>query len=342
WLRDACQCARCVDTHSGQKTFASGDVPKSVRISSAQQVDGDLQVVWENDFMTPGENHVSRYPSRSVNLWLHDERENNYVKYDSLQVLWDKPTLEKSPLFASYDDWMSGGPAFHKAFSQLASHGILILDGVPASEESVVHIGNQIGNIQETFYGRTWDVRSKPQAENVAYTNSFLGLHQDLLYLDSTPRIQILHCLENNCSGGESIFSDSLRAVKLMAQGPQDLYNSLLDMKITYHYEKHGYHYQQHHPVIAPDGQSAWWSPPFQASEQPYPNSTKNWRTWFEAAKEFRRLLEDEHWVYEHKMKPGQCVLFNNIRVLHGRRMFDTSSGSRWLKGTYVPGDAFR
>ncbi|KLU84988.1 gamma-butyrobetaine dioxygenase [Magnaporthiopsis poae ATCC 64411] len=40
--------------------------------------------------------------------------------------------------------------------------------------------------------------------------------------------------------------------------------------------------------------------------------------------------------MFEYKMEPGECVIFDNMRVLHGRRQFNVTSGKRWLKGTYV------
>jgi gamma-butyrobetaine dioxygenase len=40
-------------------------------------------------------------------------------------------------------------------------------------------------------------------------------------------------------------------------------------------------------------------------------------------------------------MQEGECVIFNNRRVLHGRKEFDTTHGERWLKGAYVDTDVF-
>jgi hypothetical protein len=40
-------------------------------------------------------------------------------------------------------------------------------------------------------------------------------------------------------------------------------------------------------------------------------------------------------------MNEGDCVIFDNRRVLHARRAFDASKGERWLKGAYVDGDVF-
>ena len=42
------------------------------------------------------------------------------------------------------------------------------------------------------------------------------------------------------------------------------------------------------------------------------------------------------------QFKAGDCVIFNNRRLLHGRNSFDPSQGLRHLQGCYVDFDDFR
>ena len=64
---------------------------------------------------------------------------------------------------------------------------------------------------------------------------------------------------------------------------------------------------------------------------------------WHAAAKKFSDLIHRPNTLYERLMKPGECVLFNNTRVLHSRRAFnaDDVGRARWLRGTYVDKDPF-
>ena len=57
--------------------------------------------------------------------------------------------------------------------------------------------------------------------------------------------------------------------------------------------------------------------------------------------REFSDLVESEENLYEYRLQEGECVIFNNRRVLHGRRQFDTATGMRWLKGAYIDTDVF-
>ncbi|KAK7911217.1 TfdA family Taurine catabolism dioxygenase TauD [Apiospora marii] len=341
WLRDGCQCSSCVDPHSGQKNFGTTDVPLDLPISSCRKTEnGALEIVWQNDFLSNGrESHTSTYSAEQVDLFFTGQNKSRFPPV----IFWDKQTIKRDITFIEYDDWMNNDKALAAGVKKLHTHGILFIRNAPHSEESVISMSSRIGNLQETLYGRTWDVRSKPEAENVAYTSSFLGLHQDMLYLKDPPRLQLLHCLENSCDGGESLFSDASRAAHLMKIGPPELRDALSSRRVAYHYKKHGHHYENNHSVIDSSGHVRW-SPPFQAplrNLQKSEQGVEDYRTWAAAAVRFQQLLEQEEFLFEYKMQPGDCVIFDNLRVVHGRRAFDTSAGSRWLKGTYNAHDVF-
>ncbi|KAI0397098.1 Clavaminate synthase-like protein [Xylariaceae sp. FL0594] len=327
WLRDACVCDRCVDPSSGQKSFSTIDIPEQLPIQDATVGDdGSLVIQWKNDFLT-GETHTSKYPRR---IWAP-------------RTPWNRDQLETLTPCFHYGDFMAGTTGYRKALWTLQQYGLIFLHDVPNSEKTVEELAAKLGSLQETFYGRTWDVKSKPNAENVAYTNSYLGLHQDLLYMDNVPRLQILHCLQNTCTGGESIFTDSRQIAKLMQQRHPDLYDVLKRYPLTYHYFKNGHNFARSWAVVQENGEMRW-SPPFQLPAQPVDMSSAgeaSYAQWLEAVRKLKPFLEDEQNLYEVKMQSGECVIFDNRRILHGRRQFDVNSGSRWLKGTYVDHDAY-
>ena len=54
------------------------------------------------------------------------------------------------------------------------------------------------------------------------------------------------------------------------------------------------------------------------------------------ASKAFAEILERDELVFQTKMEPGTCAIFDNLRVAHARNSFDMNSGKRWLRGAYV------
>lgn len=98
------------------------------------------------------------------------------------------------------------------------------------------------------------------------------------------------------------------------------------------------------------------WGPPFLApfsldenAAQQYlghaPLSSLNNKVekWHDAATKFNALLQRPEYLFERKMDPGDCVLFDNTRTLHSRRGFEMADigKPRWLRGTYVDRDPY-
>lgn len=374
WLRDACSCPTCVNPDSGQKTFGSVDVENYPIIEMATRtMQSGLRVLWRNGGLRRGNIHEGS-PHESIYSWeflasLAAGIPSDFTRYRQWHHEWMGKNFD--PHVVSYGAWVAQGEAFEDALLALDSTGILFIKGVPSNESSVESVATTVGNMYETFYGRTWDVRSKPRAENVAYTNEFLGLHQDLLYKAEVPRIQFLHCLENSCQGGESLFSDGRTAARRLHILE---YRALENWRVTYGYQKNGNWYERQRYVFEgdldaktrsmkrakmyqykpiphftgdPNDASLWklgWSPPFQVRQinpTQYANGFGRYRNWLKAARKFSDYLEDPDAVYEYRMQPGDCVVFDNWRIVHGRRQFDVSSGARWLRGTYIDHQAF-
>lgn len=359
FLRDSCTCPQCVDPHSKQKLFQTSDIPEDIEAKCKAVVNQGKQSVveieWANDVKGYGPTHRTRHSidwlRRSLNTELllrggvrHDER-----------VLWNKEKITRDNKWIDYADWMGRDEVLLDALSHLDKYGLLFLRNVPESEESVVDIAGRIGTLKDTFYGRTWDVRSKQKAENIAYTPQFLGLHMDLLYTSNPPHLQLLHSLRARTPGGESFFSDSFHAAHRLQQKSAFHFRTLCTFPVTYHYHHPTYHYHYTRPTIELHPYPKYseptnlamhrvnWSPPFQAPFEARiggENQT-TLRHYLSAARAFDKLISAEENLFEYRLNEGECVIFDNRRVLHARKAFDATKGERWLKGAYVDDDVF-
>ncbi|PTB69349.1 Clavaminate synthase-like protein [Trichoderma citrinoviride] len=365
-LRDSCSCPRCRDPSSGQKTFSSVEVPVDIGLEDVKPTKKGLEVTFLRDiprFTTEQDEHANEkkhmmlLPWESVDMALKRKtmeditlpRQRSIFRRTGV-AYWDRQVIANRIRHIDYAAFMqedADNPAFWDVVIDLCRLGIVFLKNVPRDESSVENITSRIANIKETFYGRTFDVRAKPDAENVAYTNGFLGLHQDLLYLDPPPMIQVLHCMDASRAGGESLFSDGERVGRLLwPYVARHRVAPLAEHHVPYQYSKHGFHYFSSRRVL--EGNAAgftnvFWSPPFQGR---YMAPVKDIRGWIRPARVFSELINHPDAVYEHKMEPGECVLFDNLRVLHGRNAFDKTSsngggGERWLRGAYIAAEDF-
>lgn len=347
WLRDACPCPRCVDPDSGQKNFSTTELSSYPIIDGASLLpDGSLEVVFANDRLTANKSHTSVFPADEVKSWLKDASGmRGEFRQAYPNIPWNKSMFEarlaQGGNRISYHDWMTNEAEFWRAFTDLCQTGLIFITDVPKDEKEVERIAQRVGPIQYTFYGWTWDVKSKPQAENVAYTSQFLGLHQDLMYHLPIPKLQLLHCLANSCEGGESLFSSGLRAAHELQLTDPHSYDILTQNTTNFLYQRNGHHYSWRHPTIVESikgyPSTTYWAPPFQGPFRKRGADDKaTLRQWKNAATAFQRIVEAPHNLYEYKLQEGECVVFDNRRVLHGRKEFATGQGERWLKGAYV------
>ena len=53
----------------------------------------------------------------------------------------------------------------------------------------------------------------------------------------------------------------------------------------------------------------------------------------YKAIKKFDNLVNDSKFQWRHTLKPGELLIFNNWRVLHGRGSF---KGKRKMAGCYI------
>ncbi|OCL09935.1 Clavaminate synthase-like protein [Glonium stellatum] len=185
FLRDSCSCPQCVDPSTKQKLFQTSDIPDSLEGVGRTVVDKEkgwmVEIVWANDIPGYPPEHRTRHSFEWLQQALNVELELRAGVRSDERVLWDRDIITKNNKWVEYEDYMASDEALFEALTHLNKYGLLFVKGVPDSEKSVEDIAGRIGNLKDTLYGRTWDVKSKPNAENIAYTHQFLGLHMDLL-----------------------------------------------------------------------------------------------------------------------------------------------------------------
>jgi len=353
YLRDQCKCSKCVDPSTRQREFSYADIPINIKIKSqSQDEQGNLNVTWENDI--PGfEDHVSHYK--------HDELVNLFVgppplRHRLVSSIWNREVFESETEDITFDDFMNDRRSLANVIRLLDHHGLVFIKGVPEDAESVGHIAERIGPLRNTFYGSTWDVRSVPQAKNVAYTSKYLGFHMDLLYMREPPHFQLLHCLQNTCTGGESRFADTFKAVDVLLTENKEYVDILATTQLRYEYCNDAHYYSDSKMTLDTNeirppnkvyGASSpmnreyisqlshvYWSPPFVGALSSHVDT--NYKKFIQASKAFSETLEKDELVVQTKMEAGTCAIFDNLRVVHARNSFDMNSGKRWLRGAYL------
>lgn len=349
YLRDRCKCPSCVDPYSKQRSFRTSDIPFNIHPRHVRWDGEQLQIKWRNDIDGYDAEHTTtldRYILGRRNHFIdtHDNRSE-----DMAPRRWNAPLMEHVQHWVSFEDYMNDDAKFAAAMRNLSRMGLIFVKDIPKSREMVEKIATRMGPLRNSFYGSTWDVKTVPQAKNVAYTNQHLGFHMDLLYMNEPPGYQLLHCLENSCEGGESLFADTFRIADVIKQDQPDQWRELTQRRLGYEYVHEDSIYHNTWPVIEVDEKTSDtrhvnYSPPFQSAlpgvrireEANHDNHT----LFRKGLRRFAGLLEKPKYIFQLKLNPGECVIFANRRIVHARNKFNTTNGSRWLAGAYVDEDA--
>lgn len=341
WLRMNCQCSACKQPDSGQMLVTIRDFPAQLTIhsSSHQHNSSSIAINFNEE-----SDHQCTLPVS----WL---KQHSYSPAD-LEVkarLRDVKYLDSAiGSFRCEDVRNSEGDLF-EWLDHLNTYGITILKNVPVCPESVTKVANMIGPVTETLYGHTFDVQTEDKPINVAYSSVGLGFHVDLAYYESPPGLQLLHCLQfdDMVLGGESIFLDGFCIAEEFREKFPHHFETLTRVPATFqkfHFERANpaaYIYQRPHINVNKTGQitAVTWSPPF---EGPLAVPEEDVEPYYEAYREFSSQLEKSDKVVSYRLQQGDCVIFNNRRIFHGRMQFQQNGGVRHLKGCYVNIDDFR
>ncbi|KAJ5874973.1 uncharacterized protein N7529_003403 [Penicillium soppii] len=347
YLRDACLCPLCKDPHSKQRTFRTGDIPQNIRPRWIKWDGKELSIKWANDIPGYSTDHTSVWTGDYLKRPIFNTHERAHSPDDG-PLLWGQSRMNRLQHWVSFEDYVNDDHAFTVAMKNLKRMGLIFVKDIPESREMVEKIATRMGPLRNTFYGSTFDVRTVPQAKNVAYTNQFLGFHMDLMYMNEPPGYQLLHCLENSCSGGESLFGDSFSAAHAMKMEAPQMYQLLSEHCLGYEYNHESHVYYNKRPIFELDPVTKEllhvnYSPPFQSSI-PSPDGRDHDVRFVSklvhAIKTFTTKIDSTSATFELKLAPGTCVIFDNRRIVHARRQFNASKGSRWLAGAYVDTDA--
>jgi gamma-butyrobetaine dioxygenase len=327
WLRQYSAEASDLDDVTGQRLFDPHLLPVDLSLTSAEVVDGELRVGFSDG-------HASTYAcERLLALQNLDDGVPAPVPWRAADGV---PHVHA---VASLDD-----PASERTvLEDFLVHGTVVLDGVPTEPGTILVAARRLGFVRETNFGALFDVRSMPGSTDLAYRAVPLSAHTDNPYRVPVPGIQLLHCLVNQTSGGLSSLVDGLAALEILRDEDPVGFDLLATVPVRFTYRDAGTEIVAVLPVIALDRTGA----PTGLSYSPRLDEVPllpadDLRRYQAARRRLSELLASPELAVEFLLEPGQLMVFDNNRVLHGRTTFDPNEGLRHLQGCYIDSDGPR
>ncbi len=333
WLRDHCQMPQSRNPANGQRLMNITDFPEDVSIVSADQADDNIEIRFNPD-------HYSKFPA----VWLLNNAYDLKPAFDNRsavnKTIWDGRSINSDDVFHSYPDYLAHSSAKTQALSAFNDYGFIVLTDVPTKSGTILDVIDSFGYVRETNYGKTFDVKTIVDPNNLAFTNLGLGLHADNPYRDPVPTIQLLHCLENTVDGGESLLADGFKAAQLLRQESPESFKMLTTTWINFRFQDIQTDLHSRAPFIEVNDNNEVIKVRFNnRSIAPIKTEPEKIKSFYKAYRHYAEILERETLTFEFKTKPGDLILFDNARIFHARKAF-SDSGSRWLQGAYADLDS--
>lgn len=333
WLRDNALDPDTRAPGNGQRLITIGDIPAGVTISTAEVVNGDLQITFQP------EDKTVTFPAN----WL---TQHIYDRDHARNAGWTAPgittwTSSLTPPSAHWTDVHTNPNKKRDWLAAVAEYGFAKLTGGPVEPEALLKVTDLFGYVRETNYGPYFEVRTEVNPTNLAYTGLGLQAHTDNPYRDPVPTLQILYCLENSAEGGDSIVVDGFRAAERLREENPEGFALLAGYPARFEYKgSDGVCLRSRRPMIelSPDGEligvrfNNRSSAPF--VDVPFDQMLD----FYAAYRQFAEIIDDPAMGVAFKLEPGESFIVDNTRVLHARLGY-SGAGSRWLQGCYADKD---
>ena len=301
--------------------------------------DGNLKIDWNNGFV-----------SEHSTSWL---RENAYDEQTLSQkrravTLWDPGSIEAGTEF-QFSAFVDDEKARIELFEHLLDYGALILRHTPTDPNTIVDIANWFGHTPANLYA---DDPAQPVVGNVKIdpavtvaTNMchFLGPHTDTCWRQTLSGLVLLHCLKAHPGGGRSIVVDGFAVANRLREEDQAAFDLLAKVPLDFGSkvdDKDDWRVLGRIISVAANGQLegiryngnsiGQLELPLELVEPVY-----------QALEKFEAILYDRRLWWQPLLQPGDLLIVDNHRVLHGREAFDPGIGERHLQTCSVDRDDF-
>jgi len=214
--------------------------------------------------------------------------------------------------------------------------GFVLLHDVPAEPGLVLEVAASFGFVRETNYGRLFDVRVEPRPGNLAYTSRRILPHTDNPYRDPVPTVQLLHCLRTADDGGDTGLVDGFSAARELRAADRETFALIASTPVPFGYRDKSTELRASQPLIQLSSQGRIRGVRFnnrsaRTLRLPYAEVT----AFYAAYRKWAELLARPERQLNLRLAPGDCLIFDNTRILHARTAFSVTGG-RHLQGCYA------
>lgn len=336
WLRDNALDPETRSASNGQRLITLLDLPEEIRVAEASAESDTLTVTF-----APEDKSVT-FPVAWLRAHAYDRPEAPATGRVGVGIETWSGALDANAVSADFSALHSNDVARRDWLSHVARYGFAKVTGGPVENGALLKVAALFGYVRETNYGPWFEVRTEVNPTNLAYTGLGLQAHTDNPYRDPVPTLQILYCLENSAEGGDSLVVDGFRAAQILREENAQHFDLLSRHCARFEYRgTGGVALTARKPMIelTPDGELSAIRFNNRSTAPITDVPFDEMAAYYAAYRRFGQIIEDPELAVGFKLEPGESFIVDNTRVLHGRKGYAATGGSRWLQGCYADKD---
>ncbi|KAG7155513.1 Gamma-butyrobetaine dioxygenase-like 5 [Homarus americanus] len=333
WLRDNCQCPStnpiCVVvlSHRGNG------------FNHWQVSEGGMILQWSSG-------HHSHYKAQ----WLQKRAFNltpRAVKRAKLALKKDLWGPDFKLTTFDYEELVGDEKVLLQWLVTMEKVGVTIITNTPREPRACFNIINKVGFVKPTHYGVHYPIRNKLGANSLAYTDSKLGMHNDLPYYEYVPGIIFLHCITQfTGEGGENDLTDGFHVAEYMRRHHPQEYELLTDTPVYFwnkgsalvEQETTEFYKLLNIPMIVVNRKGEVMRVNNSQLRDSYLDLPPHQvAPWYSALRLYNRVIEEQ--AIRNKLNDGETMVMDNTRLLHGRTAYNGAVGERYMDQVYLDWD---
>ena len=328
WLRERVNGDKFVDIKTKQRLFDPTQIQENIKINDINLSNDFLEVTFNDGAST----------KLSIQELIKEFSNNNFIKLIK-KVEWDS-SLNDFNIF-EFKENLSEKEEMYNALISFYKYGFVIFKNVPTKDNFLINFANSIGSVRRTNFGEFFNVKSKPNPNDLAYTSLPLSPHTDNPYRNPVPCIQILHCIENNVQGGLSTLVDGFTVTEKLKKDFPKYYKILSEVKVRFQFVDQSVVLEDWAEMIRVDENGEFKQVRFSPRLDFVPLlDLDKLELYYNARKKISELYNSDAYRIQFKLSPGDLLMMDNYRLLHGRTAYDSNEGDRFLQGCYIDYDS--
>lgn len=353
WLRDNCPCGACRDPRTGERLGSITGLPPDVSVEAVTRSGDRVEVIfgpdghrsifdagWLSQFGMPGSaagaaggagpragagrpGAAGEASGRPFAPGFADPRAPADWRAEDAKRLWAAAEIATDFAQGSWPLFLAE-PAHREAcLNAVLRDGFVLLTDVPCEPGAVLAVAQGFGAARAGETGRLLDIRAAASPASRAFTPLAWAPSTAQPFRDPAPTLKLKHCLSNAADGGDSTLVDGFRAAAMLRDRDPAAFAALTSTPVTFGYSDARAELRATTPLIGTDPRARVRE--IRVSHhtmQPLRLPPEQIASFYAAYRAFASLISDGDLALAFKLRPGDCIILDNTRILNGRTGF--------------------